>query len=148
LADARAYVAGIGGLHTAACAAGVAVISGASSVPALSSAAADRLAVGFSAVHRIDIGISPGNRTDRGLSTVQAILSYCGQPIPGNLSRPAFGWSGGWRHVYPAPVGTRRLSPCDVPDLVLLPQRYPGAPRRWCASAQVWSCRSCSSACT
>lgn len=124
LADARAYVTGIGALDDAARAAGVFVTSGASSVPALSSAAADRLAAGLRQVHAIDIGISPGNRTERGLSTVQATLSYCGKELPGG----AFGWCGTRSHRYPAPVGSRLLSPCDIPDLTLLPLRYAGLP--------------------
>ncbi len=128
LADGREFVAGISALHAEAAAAGVAVISGASSVPALSGAVADALTDGMTRVQQIDIGISPGNRTERGLSTVQAILGYCGQPLP--MAGPAitYGWSGHWQHGYPAPVGPRLLSPCDVPDLTLLPPRYPGRP--------------------
>jgi hypothetical protein len=113
-------------LDTAAQAAGLSIISGASSVPALSSAAVDHLAKGFRELKEIDIGISPGNRTERGLSTMQAILSYCGKPLPG--AERAYGWVGSYRHEYPAPVGERLLSPCDVPDLTLLPFRYPGTP--------------------
>lgn len=128
LADGRGFVAGIGVLDGAARRAGVAVVSGASSVPALSSAAADHLARGFSELQKIDMGISPGNRTDRGLSTVQAILSYCGKPLPGNGTHRRFGWTGSRGHRYPDPVGKRLLSPCDVPDLTLLPSRYPGSP--------------------
>lgn len=128
LADGRDFVCGIGALDAAARAAGVAVISGASSVPALSSAAADHLAQGLEALSLIDIGISPGNRTERGLSTVQAILSYCGRPLPSPQASPRFGWVGRWWHAYPAPVGRRLLSPCDVPDLTLAPGRYPGQP--------------------
>jgi predicted dinucleotide-binding enzyme len=128
LADGRAYVSGITALDAAARAAGVLATSGASSVPALSSAVADRLAQGLSSVSALDIGISPGNRTERGLSTMQAVLSYCGQLLPSTRGGPVFGWHGTRRHRYPAPVGRRLLSPCDVPDLALLPQRYPGAP--------------------
>lgn len=129
LADGRRFVAGIGVLHAAAEAAGVLVTSGASSVPALSCAAADALAGDMARVHHLDIGISPGNRTERGLSTVQAILGYCGKPLPSPSGQQVFGWSGTARHVYPAPVGPRLLSPCDVPDLALLPLRYPGTPQ-------------------
>lgn len=128
LADSRAFVTGIGDLNAEAAAAGVTVISGASSVPGLSSAAADRLCDGLLDVRRIDIGISPGNRTERGLATVQAILSYCGRRLPDVAGQPVFGWSGSWVETYPAPVGRRLLSPCDVPDLALLPGRYPGRP--------------------
>lgn len=128
LADGRDYVSGISSLHESALNAGVSVVSGASSVPALSGAAADFLALDLAEVHGIDIGISPGNRTERGLSTVRGILSYCGKPLPGRPTIPTFGWTGTRRHCYPAPVGMRLLSPCDVPDLTLLPPRYDGAP--------------------
>ena len=128
LADGREFVAGIGCLHTSASAAGVSVISGASSVPALSSTVVDHLARGLTRTDSIDIGISPGNRSERGLSTVQAILSYCGKPLPACADTPTFGWGGSRRHLYPAPVGHRLLSPCDVPDLVLLSARYAGQP--------------------
>jgi hypothetical protein len=125
IADGRAFVAGIGALHDAATNAGVLVTSGASSVPALSGAAADALATGMHRVDAIDIGISPGNRTERGLSTVRAILGYCGRPLPGG----ATGWRTSRSHIYPAPVGRRLLSSCDVPDLALLGPRFPGTPR-------------------
>jgi hypothetical protein len=129
LADGRAFVAGIGILDAQARDAGVAVLSGASSVPALSSAVVDELAAGMRGVEHIDIGVSPGNQTERGLSTVQAILSYCGRAIDNTDGDHVFGWYGSWRHDYPLPVGPRLLSPCDVPDLLLLPRRYPGLPR-------------------
>lgn len=128
LADGRQYVSGIGSLDAAARQAGVCVTSGASTVPALSGAVVDHLVRGLARVTDIDIGISPGNRTDRGLSTVSGILSYCGKPLPAGAGGAAFGWSGSWRHGYPAPVGSRLLSPVDVPDLSLLPARYAGAP--------------------
>jgi hypothetical protein len=125
LADARDYVTGIRALDDEAKSAGVLVASGASSVPALSTAVCDELARGLTQVDTIDIGISPGNRTERGLATVRSVLSYCGRALPNGQA----GWSTTWRHDYPAPVGTRLLSPCDVPDLALLPARYPGSPR-------------------
>lgn len=129
LADARDFVCSIASLDAAARAAGVAVISGASSVPALSGAAADALAQDLERVESIDIGISPGNRTERGLSTVQAVLGYCGQSLPSAGAQRRFGWVGTRSHRYPPPVGVRLLSPCDVPDLALLPERYRGRPR-------------------
>ena len=128
LADGRAFVTGIGALDARAKVAGVLVASGASSVPALSSAAVDHLTREMSLVRRIDIGISPGNRTERGLATVQGILSYCGQPVVHTDDHRAIGWGRSHRYRYPQPVGPRWLSPCDVPDLTLLPVRYPGTP--------------------
>lgn len=128
LADGRDFVSGITSLDAKARAAGLALISGASSVPAISSAAAMQLACGMRTVDSIDIGISPGNRTERGLATMQAVLSYCGKPLPSLGPEPVFGWSGSRQHIYPPPVGPRLLSPCDVPDLSLLSQRFPGRP--------------------
>ena len=128
LADGREFVAGIGAVDVAATAAGVCVLSGASSVPALSAAAVDEMTRGWQRVDAIDIGISPGNRTERGLSTIQAGLSYCGRPIAHEEGRTLAGWLRLRLHRYPKPVGWRPLSPCDVPDLALLPGRYPGRP--------------------
>ncbi|MBC7601631.1 MAG: saccharopine dehydrogenase NADP-binding domain-containing protein [Ramlibacter sp.] len=130
LADAREFVCGVGELDHEAKAARVFVVSGASSVPALSGAVCDSLALGLARVDTIDVGISPGNRTERGLATMRAILGYCGQPIgPSGDSHRSRGWIGRWRFTYDAPVGTRLLSPCDVPDLALLPARYAGKPQ-------------------
>ncbi len=128
LADGREFVTGISALDDEAKAAGVLVASGASSVPALSSAVVDHLARGMVEVRTIDIGISPGNRTERGLATVQSILSYCGQSVLHADGHRAIGWGGSRRHRYAPPVGRRWLSPCEVPDLTLLPARYPGTP--------------------
>jgi hypothetical protein len=129
LADGRAFVAGIAAVDVAATAAGVCVLSGASSVPAMSSAAVDAMTRGWRRVDAIDIGISPGNRTERGLSTIQAGLSYCGRPIAHGDGVTRTGWLSLRVHRYADPVGWRPLSPCDVPDLALLPARYPGRPR-------------------
>lgn len=128
LADGRAFVQGISVLNEAALNAGVLITSGASSVPALSSAVADRLVRGLVVIKSIDIGISPGNKTERGLSTVQGILSYCGKALPSAGGKSLIGWLSTYRHAYPHPVGSRLHSPCDVPDLVLLPTRYVGHP--------------------
>jgi hypothetical protein len=101
LADGRAFVAGIVALDQAARSAGVGVISGASSVPALSGAVIHALSADMAQVRAIDIGISPGNRTERGLSTVAAVLGYCGQPIGPDMSdvgAQAHGWCGTWTH--------------------------------------------------
>ena len=129
LADGRDFVAGITAVDVAAAAAGVCVLSGASSVPALSGAAVDDMTRGWQRLDAIDIGISPGNRTERGLSTIRAGLSYCGRPIRHDDGRTLTGWLRLRLHRYPTPAGWRPLSPCDVPDLALLPARYPGRPR-------------------
>ena len=129
LADGRRFVCDIIRLDARAREAGVLVVSGASSVPALSGAAVTRLTLDMNEVESIDIGINPGNKTERGLATVRAILGYCGAPIGvrrGGKNAQVTGWLKPRRLSYPAPVGKRWLAECDVPDLELLPSRYGG----------------------
>lgn len=129
LADGRQFVAGIGSLDAAAKDRGLTVTSGASSVPALSSAVVDRYLSEFERLDSIRIGISSGARAP-GLATVRGVFSYAGKPIrtlrEGSWTT-AFGWLGLERHQFPSPLGRRWLGTCDVPDLDVLPERYPTA---------------------
>lgn len=127
LADARAFVTGITELNGEACAAGVSVISGASSVPGLSSAVVTTYASEFHTLAAVDIGISPGNRFDPGVATVASILGAVGKPhavLTRGRWRTVYGWQGLHRHRFPG-IGTRFMSNVEVPDLDLLPQRFP-----------------------
>ncbi len=126
LADGREFVTGIGELDAAARERGVLIVSGASTVPALSAAVLDRFRHRFESISEIAIGITPGNRTPRGLSTVESVLSYCGRPFTrwqGGRWRRVFGWQDQHRVFYPQ-IGWRWFANCDVPDLSLFPQRY------------------------
>ena len=76
IADARAFVTGIVALDASARSAGVSVISGASTVPGLSSAVVAAHRDRFTRLETIDIGVSPGNHFDPGLATTQSILGY------------------------------------------------------------------------
>ena len=129
LADDRRYVAQIDTLNASARAAGVLVVSGASTVPALSSAVVDELKAGITGNFTLDIGISPGFRGPRGIATIRSVLSYVGRPIPvwrAGSMRESIGWSERRTYRYPPPVGARDLSLVDVPDVALFPQRYAG----------------------
>lgn len=126
IADARARVADILSLDAAARVSHAAIVSGASTVPALTTAIVDELAPNPREVVAIDVGITPGQRAPRGLATAAAILGYCGAQIPpvcGN--RPEYGWGDLARHAYPAPVGERWLSNVDTPERSLWRSRYP-----------------------
>lgn len=126
LADGRDFVSGIGRLDARAKAAGRLLVSGASSVPALSAAVVDALLPRFEKLTRIEHAISPGNRTPRGDATVASILGYCGRPIRvwrDGRWQHAHGWMEGRRQVFP--FGRRRVGVCEVPDLELFPTRYP-----------------------
>lgn len=127
LADGRDFVCGIGALHDRASAAGRLLVSGASTVPALSSAVVDALLPRFSVLQRIEHAISPGNRAPRGDATVAAILGYCGRPLQvwreGHW-QTGYGWMSSRHQVFP--FGRRWVGLCDVPDLELFPARYRG----------------------
>lgn len=127
LADGRQFVTGITALDAPAKERGVSVISGASSVPALSSAVVDRYAGAFSRLDAIHIGIGSGGKTP-GLATMQSVFGYCGMPIrrleDGRWTQ-TYGWLGSSRYRFADPVGARWLGSADVPDLDLLPARYP-----------------------
>ena len=127
LADGRQFVAGISALDDEARKHNVSVISGASSVPALSSAVVDRYQPQFARLESIELAISSGARAP-GLATVQGIFGYAGRPfhyLSNGEWATAHGWRGLRRHRFPAPLGPRWLCHCDIPDLELFPKRYP-----------------------
>ena len=127
LADGRDFVVGIESLDGRARERGVSVISGASTVPALSSAVVDRYLPQFERLDSIEFGISSGARAP-GLAAVRGAFSYAGKPIREwrqGAWRTTHGWLDLTRHRFPPPLGPRFLGSCDVPDLTLLPRRYP-----------------------
>lgn len=124
LADGRDFVTGITRLDAAARAHGVSVISGASTVPGLSSAVVERYRHEFTRIDSMVYGISPGQQAERGLATTRGILSYVGRRLkPFAGGQAAFGWQDMYRQDYPG-LGRRWMANCDIPDLDLLPQKY------------------------
>jgi saccharopine dehydrogenase-like NADP-dependent oxidoreductase len=127
LADGRDFVAGIEQLDALARERGVLVTSGASSLPALSSAVVDRYKPRFKRLESIRIGIGSGARAP-GIATMRGVFSYCGKPflrLVRGQWETTYGWLDIQRYPFPAPIGHRFLGSCDVPDLVLFPRRYP-----------------------
>lgn len=124
LADARDYVNGIKNLDKKAKNAGVLIVSGASTVPGLSSAVLDNYKDQFSEIESLRYGISPGQRIDLGLATTQSLLSYVGKPLKPFAGHPkTYGWQQSYQQQFPE-IGQRWMSACDVPDLDLLPTHY------------------------
>ena len=124
LADGRDYVCGISRLDELAKKNKVLCISGASTVPCLSSAVIEKYKDNYSEINSMIYGITPGQKTPRGLATVKAILSYIGKPIQslhGNKIR--YGWQDMYIQKYPV-LGNRWMANCDIPDLELFPQKY------------------------
>ncbi|MEE9319015.1 MAG: saccharopine dehydrogenase NADP-binding domain-containing protein [Granulosicoccus sp.] len=129
LADAREFVSSITQFDKAAREAGIAVITGASSSPALSHAVVDHLTAGWRQIDSLCATISPSNRQAVGLSVVKAMLSMAGQRLSvfdkGSWV-DAVAWSQ-TRLLYLDGLDTRCASLVSTPDLDLFVSRY--APR-------------------
>ncbi len=128
LADARAFVVGVAALDAEARRAGVLVVSGASTVPAVSAAVVDACAPQLASLDKVDVVIAPGNSFDPGLATTRSILGTLGRRL-GGLGMAAgggcYGWQGLQRRRLPG-LGARFLGLCETPELDLFPVRYPG----------------------
>ncbi|MGB1239608.1 MAG: saccharopine dehydrogenase family protein [Pseudomonadales bacterium] len=128
LADDRRYVCDIAQFNDRACANNLLLVSGASSVPGLSSCVLEHFAERFSVLDEIDIAIAPGNRAERGEATVRGILSYTGHSFKTYREgqwADSYGWMNPRRRYFGKRIGWRWLANVDIPDLELLPARYP-----------------------
>lgn len=130
LCDDAAFTKGIVQLDEEAKAKGRSVLSGVSSVPALSSAAVEALRGDFSRLDTIDTVILPGNRAPRGLAVIRAILAQTGQPMQvyrnGSWGHVP-GWSGLARRRLTTDRESLPLRWCSwigAPDLQLFPDHY------------------------
>jgi hypothetical protein len=128
LADGRRFVAGfVAAVGPAAEAARRFAITGASTLPALSSAVIDALHRPFAKLNTIDIVIAPSQRGARGAATVAGVLGYAGTSFQWRQRgkwRTVYGWQELKRQRFS--FGKRLSAACDVPDLELLPTRYAG----------------------
>ena len=126
LSDDADFTAGIAVLDEKARRAGRRVLSGASSVPGLSSAVVAELATGLDEILLIDTAILPGNKAPRGASVIASIVGQVGRSSPV--------WRGGaWREVR---CWTDRRRFClgpglarsgyfiNVPDIRLFPDKF------------------------
>ncbi|MCP2073020.1 UNVERIFIED_ORG: hypothetical protein J2Y77_002456 [Pseudomonas lini] len=125
LSDSRAFVTGIGALDARAKQAGVAILSGCSSVPTLSAAIIDQQRYRFKRIDSIEHGISSSAKMP-GLSTVEGVLAYAGKPIKllrNGQVHEVLGWQDlelrKMQHM-----GTRLLANVDVPDMDIFAGRY------------------------
>lgn len=125
IADAREYVRNISTLNDLAVQNQVIVISGASSVPGLTSAVIEKYKPTFSELEHLNYGISSSQQTPGGVATTHAILSYTGKEIPSSpkTKRKMIGWQDLHRVKFPI-FGKRWQSNCSVPDLDLFPKHY------------------------
>lgn len=127
LADGRDFVEGFHALDRRARKTGRTLVTGASTLPGVSSAVIAAHEHEFRQIDTIRIGITPGQNTPRGAATIAAVLGYCGQPFR-QLENSRWTTRHGWQDLkwraHPR-LGHRLWGACDVPDLGLLPARHP-----------------------
>ncbi|MGA0600589.1 saccharopine dehydrogenase family protein [Caulobacter sp. KR2-114] len=138
LADDAAFVAGIGALDAEARGRGLVALSGLSTLPALSFAAARMLAAGLDRFDSLEIGVAPSPKAPLGLSVVAATASYAGAPVRlrregRDVTAPGLVEA---RRLTIAPPGVPPLSPrlfllADAPDLRLAALAWPGLQSVW-----------------
>lgn len=128
LADDRRFVCDFASLDEQARKHNVIAVSGASTVPGLSSVVVDKFAKEFSLLEEIDYAIVPGSNVEIGTATLKGILSYTGHPFTrweqGKFTE-RYGWMDSRRVNYGNTLGYRWLANVDIPDLELFPARYP-----------------------
>jgi hypothetical protein len=143
-ADGADFVAGIGQFDAQARERDVFILSGVSSLPVLTAAAARELSRDLPQVHAITAGIAPSPYAEVGLNVIRAIASYAGKPVP--LLRD--GHSGvGYALIETlrytiaplgrSPLGSRRFSLVYAPDLRLLSELWPNLRSVWVGAAPV-----------
>lgn len=145
LSDSAEFTMGISTLDSAAKKAGIAAISGASSVPALSSAVVVEASKNFTSIDSIEGGISPGGNIDIGLSVTQAVLSYLGKPLK-VFRGGEWGSETGYSRIHSHTITIEGQEPlrrwfglCDAPDLRIFPAHFKGVKTvRFYGSQESW----------
>lgn len=126
LSDSAAFTASIGALDEEAKVKAVRVLSGASSVPGLSSVVVSALAADLDEIIAIESAILPGNKAPRGRSVIASIIGSVGAPmrlwLGGNWAIKR-GWSGGRRFALDATLH-RKGYLISVPDIELFPKHF------------------------
>jgi saccharopine dehydrogenase-like NADP-dependent oxidoreductase len=144
LADGSDFVDGVAQFDERARAAGIFVLSGASSFPVLTAAVMRRLSAGLARVDSIRGGIAPSPFAGVGENVIRAIAGYAGQPVclvRDGASATGYPFTEQMRFTI-APPGRLPLrntlfSLVDVPDLRALVKLWPGTKRIWMGAGPV-----------
>ncbi|MEM7317545.1 MAG: DUF4166 domain-containing protein [Pseudomonadota bacterium] len=140
LSDDADFTAGIAALDPLAQQAGCRLLSGASSVPGLSSVIVADLAKDLEDIYLIDIAILPGNWAPRGTSVMRAILGQAGRPNlawRGGQWRDTSGWSDK-RRIELASDLRRSAFGIEVPDTKLFPAHFGARSVVFRAGMELW----------
>ncbi|HMK80905.1 MAG TPA: DUF4166 domain-containing protein [Xanthobacteraceae bacterium] len=144
LADGSDFVAGIAPFDAPAKSCGIFVLAGASSFPLLTAAVVRRLSAGMACVEAVSAGIAPSPHVTLGLNVIRSIASYCGKPFARiRDGKPSVGYglteSRRFTIAPPGcvPLGNRRFSLVDAPDLKVLPALWPSLREVWIGAGTV-----------
>lgn len=131
LCDDADFTRGIADLDSLARAANITVLSGVSSVPALSSSIVSALSGEMADIHHIESMILPGNKAPRGLSVIRAITAQAGRPMQiwkAGQWQTVKGWSTRVSAKLAMPgqqaIKGRWASYIGAPDLALFPEYF------------------------
>lgn len=142
-ADGADFVFGIDRFDPAAKAAGIFILSGVSSFPALTGAVLREMAKDMD-LRSLEGGIAPSPFAGIGLNVMRAVVGYAGAPV--KLRRNGgdgygIGLAESMRFTVAVPgrlpLRNIHFSLVDVPDLQLLPQDYPGLTDIWMGAGPV-----------
>jgi len=138
IADGSDFVKGITTYNDKAVKENIAIISGVSTYPALTSAVVSDLSENFHTVTDVRSGIAPSPHADMGRSVIDAIASYAGKPYPvlrhGKIQK-AFALTESLKRTICSP-GTKPLDPLlfsnvDVPDAQVFGKHFDGLQSVW-----------------
>lgn len=142
-ADGADFVFGIDRFDAAAKAAGIAILSGVSSFPALTAAVLEAMARTMDIVS-VEGGIAPSPFAGIGLNVMRAVVGYAGAPVKlrrGGRDTHGVGLAESMRFTVAVPgrlpLRNIHFSLVDVPDLQLLPRAYPGLADIWMGAGPV-----------
>jgi len=140
LADDAGFVTGIGKLDDEAKSSGRWILSGASTVPGLSSVVVRELTHDFDELLLIDTTILPGNKAPRGISVISSIVGQIGVFSPvwrGGMWRNLRGWTD-HRNIRLRPDISRSAYFINVPDLQLFPNLFGARSVMFRAGMELW----------
>lgn len=126
LSDVAEFTAGIGILDPIARKRGRRLLSGTSTVPAITSSVAAELCEGLDEVLLIDSAVLPGNRAPRGRSVIASIVGQLGETSRswrGGRWRDQICWSDACKIVLASGV-ERTARYIEVPDVLLFPEFF------------------------
>lgn len=142
-ADGADFVFGVDRFDAAAKAAGVFILSGVSSFPALTAAVLRDMA-GSMEIRSVEGGIAPSPYAGIGLNVMRAVVGYAGSPVKlrrGACDAHGTGLAESLRFTVAVPgrlpLRNIHFSLVDVPDLQILPREYPGIDDIWMGAGPV-----------